>query len=137
MNRRTVRRDYEDCKSNCERADRIDHLPVFGVGGANWILTSEEMKELDAMGLEVYYNRLGVSIVNATNIELMNEDIDLFIKFLKMLKNMKYLVLDNTKITSDSLVSILRAWSSFESLRHISAIQQGDQISQDYYKKLK
>ena len=122
MNRGTVREDYEDCKRNCERADRIDHLPVLGVGGANRILTSEEMKELDAMGLEVYYNQLGVSIVNATNIDLMNEDIDLFTKFLKMLKNMKHLVLDNTKITSDIFVFILKAWSSLESLRHISVI---------------
>ena len=111
---------------------------MFGVNITNEKITNEETKELDAFdGWEIYRDGMKILILNVSNINCINEDINLFIKLLKTLKNLKYLALDDTNITSENLWLILEAWWSLESLRHISAIQKKYDTDNLYFSELK
>ena len=138
MNRETVRRDYWNLIKNSIKVRSIRDLSLYGVNFIDKGFTNEEIKELDVFNdWKIYIDEIGVLILNVSNLNCLNEEIDLFIKFLKALKNVKHLVLDDTSVTSKNLLLILEICSSLENLEHVSAIQKKYDSDQQYFSELK
>ena len=138
MKREIVRKDYWNLIKNRIKVSSIRDLTLYGVNFDDKGFTKEEKKELDVFNdWKIYIDEIGVLILNVSNLNCLNEEIDLFIKLLKALKNVKHLVLDDTNVTSKNLLLILEICSSLENLEHVSAIQKKYDSDQQYFSELK
>ena len=138
MKREIVKSDFEEWKRNCIRVRSIQDLPLLGVNNTAEIFKKEDIIEMEAFNeWEIYQDLIGISILIASNIDWINKNINLFIRFLKMLKNLRYLILDGTNITANNLWLILEVCTSLERLSYISAIQEKYDSDQQYFSELK
>ena len=138
MKREIVRKDYWNLIKNRIKVSSTRDLSLYEVNFDDKGFTKEEKKELDVFNdWKIYIDEIGVLILNVSNLNCLNEEINLFIKFLKALKNVKHLVLDDTNVTSKNLLLILEICSSLENLEHVSAIQKKYDSDQQYFSELK
>ena len=138
MNRETVSIGYRKLIKNSIKVRSIQNLSLYGVNFIDKGFTNEEIKELDVFNdWKIYIDKIGVLILNLSNLNCLNEEIDLFIKSPKTQKNVKHLVLDDTNVTSKNLLLILEVCCSLENLEHVSAIQKKYDSDQHYFSELK